>query len=266
MAVVLVVEDDKALSMGIEYALREEGYDVRLAGDCQSARRNAELMFDIALLDVMLPDGNGYDLLEEFRQKGMYCPVIFLTAISDEGNIVRGLDLGADDYITKPFRVKELMSRIRAVLRRSAFDSSAAESEESQNERDDYQEVTNVGGVRDSRSHLYEEENVGRVLRCGDLILDPERTEAWICEGDGNKTLFLTKSEYRLLYFLMRNKGRTLERSMILGRLFDDESSFVDDNTLSVYINRLREKIGDTKREKPYIQTVRGVGYRFIDG
>ena len=163
MAVVLVVEDDKALSMGIEYALREEGYDVRLAGDCQSARRNAELMFDIALLDVMLPDGNGYDLLEEFRQKGMNCPVIFLTAVSDEGNIVRGLDLGADDYITKPFRVKELMSRIRAVLRRSAFDSSPAESEESQNESDDHQEVTNVGGVRDSRSHLYEEENVGRV-------------------------------------------------------------------------------------------------------
>ena len=261
MAVVLVVEDDKALSMGIEYALREEGYDVRLAGDCQSARRNAELMFDIALLDVMLPDGNGYDLLEEFRQKGMNCPVIFLTAVSDEGNIVRGLDLGADDYITKPFRVKELMSRIRAVLRRSAFDSSAAESEESQNAGDNHQEAT-----KDAISYLYEEANAGQVLRWGDLILDPERTEAWICEDDGKKSLYRTKSEYRLLFFLMRNRGITLERSMILERLFDDGSSFVDDNTLSVYINRIREKIGDTKREKPYIQTVRGVGYRFIDG
>ncbi|MCR4838774.1 MAG: response regulator transcription factor [Eubacterium sp.] len=233
MSTILLVEDDQALAMGIEYALREEKYDVQMAADCRSARLDvlrAEGEVDAILLDVMLPDGNGYELLQEFRGQGILCPVIFLTAVSDEGNVVRGLDLGADDYITKPFRVRELMSRLRAVLRRSAH-------------------------VNDS----------AKALNMSDgIMLDTERTEAWLLEDGEKRALNLTKSEYRLLHFLMKNKGKTLTRSMLLERLFDDGSTFVDDNTLSVYINRLREKIGDTERETPYIQTVRGVGYRFL--
>lgn len=261
MATILLVEDDQALAMGIEYALREEGYDVRIAGDCRSARHlcasgdqksEGALEFAAILLDVMLPDGTGYDLLRSFRDEGISSPVIFLTAVSDEGNVVRGLDLGADDYITKPFRVRELMSRLRAVLRRSKMQYTETEEPGISEKMSVRNEMAGklTGGSEN-------------VLRVRNLVLDPERAEAWLTSDDEKIILNLTKSEYRLLHFLMKNRGRTLNRSLILERLFDDGSNYVDDNTLSVYINRLREKIGDPGREEPFIQTVRGIGYRF---
>ena len=263
MATILLVEDDQALAMGIEYALREEGYDVRIAGDCRSARhlcvsgdqKNKDIFrFEAVLLDVMLPDGTGYDLLQSFREEGITSPVIFLTAVSDEGNVVRGLDLGADDYITKPFRIRELMSRLRAVLRRSQMQGDFPKHEEAV--------IIEKNNVRDEMNGKVTGES-DTVLCIRNLVLDTERAEAWLISDDEKIVLNLTKSEYRLLHFLMKNRGRTLNRSLILERLFDDGSNYVDDNTLSVYINRLREKIGDPGRKEPFIQTVRGIGYRF---
>ena len=255
---ILVIEDDSALAMGIEYALQEEQYEVTVAGDCRTAR---ELLQDICsgikaadlmLLDVMLPDGTGYELLKEYREAGVTFPVIFLTAVADEGNVVRGLDLGADDYIAKPFRVRELMSRIRAVLRRTG-NVRIAEG----------MPLSSVRGVtqKDSADTMEHGGTVG-IISFGEIRIDTNRAEAFRETGDGKAALHLTRSEYRLLLFLISNKGITLSRNRILEELFDEGGSFVDDNTLSVYINRLREKIGDLERKPPYIETVRGVGYR----
>lgn len=247
---ILLVEDDMALSMGIKYSLENEGYIVESANSYQSGiewmnnyittrTRNKihgiknEQENILGLFDVMLPDGNGFALLSEFKEHNIDIPVIFLTALSDEINVVQGLELGADDYISKPFRVKELMSRIKAVSRRY-------EKQSNKNEKT----------VVDNKN-----------IRYRDIEIDIRKAEVYKIVSEDKELLELTQNEYKLLIYFINNQGIVLNRNTILEKLFDSRGNFIDDNTLSVYIKRLREKIGDTDKDNPYIKTVRGVGY-----
>ncbi len=220
---ILLVEDDFALAMGTEYALQSEGYDVVCADTLEKARTLLKEDLSLILLDVMLPDGNGYSFCKEVRQKGMEVPIIFLTAVSEEANVVQGLELGADDYVAKPYRLKELLSRIAANIRRYKK-SSGQES---------------------------------RVCVFGKHTFLPDEFRL-LFEG---KTVECTGSELRLLKELINNEGIVLTRSILLERLFDTDEVYIDDNTLSVYMNRLRSKLGE---DASYIETVRGIGYRFV--
>ena len=183
----------------------------------------------IGIFDVMLPDGNGFDLLKLMRKQGVDFPVVFLTAVSDENNVVQGLDIGADDYITKPFHVKELMSRLKAVIRRYR-----------------------IGENDISENHIFTYK---------DLIIDTHSATVYKEVESNREKIELTHSEYRLLLLFLNNKNIVLERSVILDKIFDSNGSFVDDNTLSVYIKRLRIKLGEEYDGEPYIKTVRGIGY-----
>ena len=230
---ILLVEDDAALRMGLEYALQSEGFSVRSAADCKAAR---SILFveqtepDLVILDVMLPDGTGYELCSEIAA---YCksrlspgwPVIFLSACDSEVNVVMGLDGGGDDYITKPFRVRELISRVNAVLRRK-------------NERATPTEET--------------------IIRCGPIAINLEEYRIWL-QG---QEIQLTVMEFRLLSALIRNRGRIMSRQSLLQSLWDNRGAFIDDNTLSVHINHLREKLEKDPGNPQLIQTIRGVGYR----
>lgn len=242
---ILLVEDDYALAMGTEYTLKAEGYRIRHAKNLAEARsitnvggaRQEEI--DLILLDVMLPDGSGFDYLEELREKQIEIPVIFLTAVGDEANIVRGLDLGADDYVTKPYRVKELLSRISAIFRRNErIRRMAAE----------------YAAAEDSSDGAYpvQEYSFGsHVLNFTEFRLYKDR-----------EPVECTPSEIRLLREFLRNSGITLTRNQLIERLYDTENSYIDDNTLSVYIKRLRDKLGD---DAEYIRTIKGIGYRFSE-
>lgn len=224
MANILIVEDDSALAMGIEYTLRGESFHVTLTKNIKDAREALrDESFDLIVLDIMLPDGNGYDLCEEIRRQ-WDIPIIFLTACDEEANIVMGLDMGGDDYITKPFRVRELVSRIRAVLRRS----------------------TSV-------------DTITSTLTSDTITLYTVERRV---EKEG-KEIYLTPSEYKLLHTLMDHPRQVLTRDIILGSIWDSAGNFVDDNTLSVYIRRLREKIEVDPAQPVYIITVRGLGYRW---
>lgn len=239
---ILLVEDDYALAMGTEYTLKAEGYGIRHAKNLQEARQAVEAAGDgeinLILLDVMLPDGSGFDYLEQLRDEQVEIPVIFLTAVGDEANIVRGLDLGADDYVTKPYRVKELLSRISAVLRREerlrrmAADQRNSDNQVSESIGDEYTFGSHVLNV--SQFRLY---NNGDMVEC-------------------------TPSEIRLLREFLRNNGIALTRNQLIEKLYDTENSYIDDNTLSVYIKRLRDKLGE---DAGYIKTIKGIGYRFSE-
>ncbi len=227
---ILLVEDDHALAMGTTYTLKAEGYEVEHAKNLAQAREKiASSDFALILLDVMLPDGDGFSYLEELSSKGNTIPVIFCTAVGDESNIVRGLDLGADDYVTKPYRVKELLSRIAAVLRRQerAMQSVANNTEETE-------VVFGTHKFNIDSFRLY----------------------------DGETLVDCTPAELRLLREFVRNKGIVITRDQLLQRLYDTENTYIDDNTLSVYIKRLRDKLGE---DAEYIKTVKGIGYRFED-
>lgn len=227
---ILLLEDDNALAMGLMYSLKKEGYNVnRICGYREGlSYMHSHTGWDrtLGIFDVMLPDGNGISLLEAYRENGINFPVIFLSALSDEINIVQGLDTGGDDYIIKPFKVKELMSRIKAVIRRYYTGSID----------------NNVQGIR--YKNLLIDESAATVS-----IITPEH------EKD---TLDLTANEYRLLLIFIHNQGVLLTRELLLQRLYDNHGSFVDDNTLSVYIRRLREKLGANRN---IIKTVHGMGY-----
>jgi len=212
---ILVLEDDAFLRSGLEEMLAGEGYVPAAAASCAEARRllSAE-SFDLLILDVMLPDGNGLELCKEIRNSGSAVPILFLTACDDEIQIVRGLDSGADDYVTKPFRLLELLSRVRALLRR------------------------NTAPLLKSKG-ITVNENSMTVTKNGEKI-------------------YLTPTEYHILCILIRNRGIIVTRASILQGIWDCEGAYVDDNTLSVHISRLREKIG-----AEFIKTVRGVGYRW---
>lgn len=222
---ILLIEDDNALSAGIEYALKSEGFDVIIAATLEKARQLIKQSeYSLLLLDVMLPDGSGYDFCRDVRRQSNI-PIIFLTACDEEVNIVLGLDMGGDDYITKPFRLKELVSRINAILRRTS---------------NPQQEEVNLLVFGDIQIFTLE----GRVKKNGVEVP-------------------LTALEYRLLLTMVKHPNQVLSRNSILEALWDFAGEFVDDNTLSVYIKRLREKIGDNQDEHRYITTVRGVGYKW---
>ena len=224
MKKILVVEDDRALCNGICIALKSEQLTFFPCGTIKEAREIwKQHGCDLILLDICLPDGNGMDFLKEIREISSV-PVIFLTAADDEMSIVRGLDGGGDDYVTKPFKLGELCSRIRALLRRSGI--SAEE---------------------------------GQLLKSGDIVVDLRRGR--VMRGD--EALDLTSAEFRLLGLFIRNEGIVVTRNMILEELWDSGGSFVDDNTLSVYVRRLREKIEAEPSAPKHLVTVRGFGYRW---
>lgn len=229
MKKILVIEDDYALAMGIQFSLKAEDFDMVVVHTLENADKiliNNDI--NLILLDVMLPDGNGYDYCRSLLQRNIEVPIIFLTAISDEANIVQGLDIGADDYITKPFGVKELSSRIKATLRRYEKNSK----------------------VKNFDNEL---------LTISELVINKKKNSV----TKNGEEIILTPSEYRLLIELIENKNTILERNVLIERLWDIDGSFVDDNTLSVYIKRLRNKIENDPSNPRYILTVRGVGYTF---
>ncbi len=217
---ILLVEDDAPLAMGIQYALKKNGFTVSLAKTIKEAHEFFNAGIDLILLDVALPDGNGYDFCKEIRASNDV-PIIFMTALDDEPNVVFGLDIGGDDYITKPVRISELISRINALMRRQRMNDS---------------------------------EDVRR-LSSGSVVVEPLKCRVTV----GGEEVCLTAAEYKLLLVLLENKEMVLNRNVIIEKLWDIDGNFVDYNTLNVYIKRLREKI-ETEQEK-HIETVRGLGY-----
>ena len=219
---ILLVEDDTSLIDGLEYTLMKNNFDVRIA---QTVRDALSLFdqesFDLLLLDLTLPDGTGFDICRSVRQRSEV-PIIFLTASDEEVSVVMGLDIGGDDYITKPFNLGELISRINALLRRSKRLQSP-------------------------------------VLKSQGIAVDLMRGSV----TKNGQPLELTAAEQRLLILFLQNPGMLLSRDMILERLWDSHGDFVDDNTLSVYIRRLRSKIEDDPNHPARLLTVRGMGYKW---
>lgn len=227
MSRLLLLEDDLSLIDGLKYSLEKNGFELDVVRSVRAARERLRERhgYDLLLLDVTLPDGTGFMICDEVRKSGDMIPIIFLTAADEETSIIRGLDSGGDDYITKPFKLGELCSRIRALLRRSTLQSSP---------------------------------DTGAICS-GPVTIDQTAAKAYL---DG-KYLDLTGAEYRLLSLLVRHDGQTLTRNFILDELWDGHGNFVDDNTLSVYIRRLREKIEEQPSRPVHLLTVRGMGYRW---
>lgn len=220
MTKILLVEDDGQIASYLGELLRAEGFDTQIAGSKKEASECLLIQaFDLVLLDVSLPDGNGFSICAEIK-KEYEIPVIFLTASGDEYSVVAGLDMGADDYIAKPFRPRELISRIRSVLRRCKKEQ--------------------------------------RILSCGYLKVNV--SSATVTKGE--KELFLSALEYRLLLLLLQNKGQILTRNQLLEEIWDASGEYVNDNTLSVYMKRLREKIEENPQSPRLLHTIRGIGYR----
>lgn len=222
---ILVVEDDRTIASGLTYSLQQEGFTTVLCHTAKDATAAIEQQLgtiDLCLFDLFLPDGSGYDLCALVKKK-RDMPVIFLTAFDDEVNVVMGLDMGADDYITKPFRVRELLSRINSVLRRYQRQAQT-------------KTVVELGDVQVNTSD-------GKVHKAGTEVL-------------------LTALEYRLLLIFANHLGQVLTRAQLLDRIWDVGGDFVNDNTLTVYIKRLREKLEDDPARPELIKTVRGMGYK----
>ena len=213
---ILLVEDDTALRGALEELLDREGYEVIKASNIRTAQDAMNSDIDLAMLDVGLPDGDGVSLCRQWRSEGVETPILFLTAKDEELDVVRGLDAGGNDYVTKPFRMQELLSRIRALLRRSQKETT--------------------------------------INRSG-ITLDIAKLQA---NKDG-EVLLLTVTEYKILAKLISERS-IITRAALLDALWDVDSRFVDDNTLSVHISRLREKVGSN-----HIKTIRGVGYQWVD-
>ena len=222
---ILLVEDDKTIASGLEYSLKEEGYSTIICYDFITAKKMiTERLndFSLCLFDLSLPDGSGYDLCKMVKEHSDI-PVIFLTAIDDEVNIVMGLDMGADDYVTKPFRIRELLSRIKSVLRR-------------------YDKQIKTNTIIDI-DHIRVNTMQGKVYK-------------------NNEEVMLTALEYRLLLIFSNHLGHVLTREQLLDQIWDIAGDFVNDNTLTVYIKRLREKLEDNPSKPTLIKTIRGLGYK----
>ena len=218
---IFVLEDDAAIAMGLTYALQQEGYGTTHCKTVQEALKIIEQeIFSLYILDLTLPDGSGYDVCKAIKKKGDL-PVIFLTAYDEEVNVIMGFEMGADDYISKPFRVRELMARIKSVLRR------------------------------------YTKETSDGVIRLKDLQIRTAEAKVY----RGTTEIPLTALEYRLLLILLNHRGQVLSRTQLLENIWDVAGDFVEDNTLTVYIKRLRNKIEETSGQTEYIKTVRGMGY-----
>lgn len=217
---VFLLEDDEAIGIGLKYSLENEGYTVTIATSVKSAFEiiNKE-KFALYILDLTLPDGSGYDVCKKIKTIGDF-PVIFLTAYDDEVNVVMGLELGADDYISKPFRVKELIARIKSVLRR------------------------------------YNRESKG-IIKIGNVLINTNKATVF----KNGQEIILTAMEYKLFLILLNNRGNILSRNKLLEYIWDVEGDFVNDNTLTVYIKRLRDKIEDDPSAPMIIKTIRGLGY-----
>ena len=213
---ILLVEDDNALRSALEELLSREGYGVVKSSNVLSAKAAMSADIDLVMLDVGLPDGDGVSLCKQWRSEGLQVPILFLTAKDEELDVVRGLDAGGNDYVTKPFRMQELLSRIRALLRRNQKESS--------------------------------------ITRSG-ITLDTAKLQA----SRNGEVLQLTVTEYKILAKLISERS-IITRAVLLDALWDVDSRFVDDNTLSVHISRLREKVGGS-----HIKTIRGVGYQWVD-
>jgi DNA-binding response OmpR family regulator len=217
---ILLAEDDAIIAAGLNYAFETDGYAVTHSDTVKSALDEiSRQTFDIAVLDLSLPDGSGFDIFKFLKSKHPALPVIFLTAADDEGNVVKGLEMGADDYITKPFRIRELTARLKAVLRRATHETP-------------------------------------EILSIGDITI--KTAQGKVYKGGTGEEILLTAQEYRLVLILAQNKGLVMSRNRLLEALWDSAGSFVNDNTLTVCIKRLREKLGDGA----VIETVRGLGYR----
>ncbi len=215
MKKILVVEDNEVIVKGLKYLLEQEGFNVKSCGNVNDAKYYIDKeRYDLIILDITLPDGDGFSLCKYI--KGMSdVPVMFLTAKDDEKDVVGGLDIGADDYVVKPFRNRELVSRINVILRR--FENS-------------------------------------NKIECGKVVIDTEATKVFV---DNVETDF-TALEYKILLLLYSNFNKTITREQILDKIWDVAGNFVNDNTLTVYIKRVRAKLGKNDN----IKTVKGIGYR----
>ena len=225
---IFFAEDDLSLIGGLTFALKKQGYETEVARTSLEARRIwKDGRYDLVILDVSLPDGSGYDLCRFIRETSKV-PIIFLTAADEETDIIMGLDIGGDDYITKPFKLAVFLSRVNALLRRSEnFDGNSGQ------------------------------ENVE--LSSGGITIQRLKGEVY---KDGVK-LDLTAGEYKLLCLFMENPDVVLSPEQILGRLWDHEEKYIDSSTLTVYIRRLRTKIEDDPGEPKKIITVRRMGYKW---
>lgn len=224
MKKLLLVEDDKDLSYMTSYALRKENLSVDIADCIKKANELFEKeVYDLIILDVILPDGMGYDFCKTVRTKSNV-PIIFLTCCDDEVNVVTGLDLGGDDYISKPYRVRELVSRINSALRRNG--------------------------------HTINKEDV---ICSGDINVFTSQYKVVVSD----KEIELTSTEYKLLLAFLESPYQVLTRALLLEKIWDVEGNFVEDNTLSVYIKKLRLKLNEASENVDYIITLRGVGYKW---
>lgn len=218
---IFLLEDDTAIATGLKYSLEGEGYTVILAKCVKEAfdiiSKNE---FSLCILDLTLPDGNGYDVCKFIKSK-YNIPVIFLTAADDEVNAVMGLEMGADDYISKPFRLKELMARIKMILKR------------------------------------YSKNGAENTARLGDITINISQAKVY----KRGEEIILSAMEYRLLLIFVNNPGVVMSRLQLLENIWDVEGDFVNDNTLTVYIKRLRDKLEDDPSDPKIIKTVRGLGY-----
>lgn len=213
---ILLVEDNKSIIKGLEYAFAQNGYSCEYCLSLDEAVRKAPFNYDVAVLDIMLPDGNGFDLFKKIRRYSDL-PVIFLTAVDDEDSIVNGLELGVDDYITKPFSTRELIARIKRVANKNSKKN-----------------IITVSGV----------------------TLDLDKSAVF----ENGKQLELTALEYKLLSLLMQNAGKVVTRELIFEKIWDVSGNFVNDNTLTVYIKRIRKKL-----DADIIKTVKGLGYQVAE-
>lgn len=223
MKKILLVEDNETIAKGLKYFLEQEKFNIIVAKNVKLAEeilendnQNVNEKIDLAILDIMLPDGNGYDLCKYIKENNDEIPVIFLTAKDEEKNVVTGFNLGAYDYIVKPFRNRELLSRVNNVLRRFGKNSNKIQS--------------------------------------GNIVVDLDASRVYINQ---NEVIF-TALEYKILSLLFMNKGKTISREKILEKIWDLAGNFVNDNTLTVYIKRIREKMG----KDDVIKTIKGIGYR----
>lgn len=213
---ILLVEDNEMIVKGLVYSLSKEGFETNIAYNAQEAESKIESnVYDIIILDVMLPDGNGFELCKHIKEN-KDIPIIFLTAKDDEKDVVNGFNLGADDYVIKPFRTMELISRIYNVLRRYNKDK--------------------------------------HVIEIGQVRIDLEANRVYV----DNKEVEFTALEYKILVLLYTNAGKTVTREKILDKIWDVAGNFVNDNTLTVYVKRIRDKLG----KSDVIKTIKGIGYR----